>query len=137
MDDMESKVHGAKKSSLLALHKMMKDLHHKSMGKLPEDDKSPHAAVVELDIEHSPISDSEHDEENDKEGVNPFDSRDMEDQDQAHEVEEPEAHLPEAHMEPSHLGTGEEEEHEEEENKGMDLPAGIHQMLMDHLKKKK
>ena len=158
MDDMEHKVHGAKKSSLMALHKMMKDLHHKSMGKMPEDDKeedgkSPHAAMLEVDIEHSPINESEHDEENKGLGVDPFDDSQMEgDQaaelaDHPHDVEESEmdpmdhshfeAHEPEAHMEPSHLSSGVEEMHEEDENKGMNIPKGIHEMLMDHLKKKK
>jgi hypothetical protein len=129
MHDMEKEGKQAKKSSLTALHKLMKDLHHKSMGTSPKEE--PHSSV-EIDIMHSPLTDSEHDEENKGPGVNPFDDRDMEgDQaaelaDHSHEVEESEEH-------PSEMS--DEDDSEKDDHSDMKLPAGLHEMLKKHLKK--
>lgn len=117
---MEEKMHGAKKNSLHALHKLMKDLHHKAMSE-------PKEAAVEVHVESMPDDSGEHDEENVGKGVSPFDSSDMEDQEQAKEVggEHPsDATLPES----------DEEEHSAPE---MHLPDGIKEMLKNHLKSKK
>lgn len=121
--EMEDKLHGAKKNSLHALHKLMKDLHHKTMSSSPKE-----ASVMEVHAEALPDA-GEHDEENVGKGIDPFDASDMED-----ESEAPDAHLPEAHL----PGEPEDEDSEEEHSSPeMHLPDGLKEMLMHHLKNKK